>query len=185
MPKKLATCCWLLLLLVATTTLAQSPSKKKPGRKRPVAQKAASQAVPMRETICGGEFGNDFEKLAPEPFDPNRIYTYGEQMPALNGQSSMTFITTAIRKRLVLPPAAPLGRTFVQFVVTSKGVVTNPRIVKSLRADVDSAVVEATRQLPHFTPGRREGQAVAMSLTLAIQTGAPLVAKPAETSGKK
>jgi hypothetical protein len=161
MPKKLATCCWLLLLLVATTTLAQSPSKKKPGRKRPVAQKAASQAVPMRETSGGGVFGNDF------------------------GQSSMTFITTAIRKRLVLPPAAPLGRTFVQFVVTSKGVVTNPRIVKSLRADVDSAVVEATRQLPHFTPGRREGQAVAMSLTLAIQTGAPLVAKPAETSGKK
>jgi hypothetical protein len=89
-------------------------------------------------------------------------------MPTLNGQSGFAAIATAIQRRLVLPSAAPAGRAFVQFVVTKAGVATKPRIVKGLRADVDSAVVVATRQLPRFTPGKQAGWVVAVSYTLAV-----------------
>jgi hypothetical protein len=89
-------------------------------------------------------------------------------MPTLNGQSGFAGITAAIQKQLVLPLAAPTGRTFVQFVVTKAGAVTKPQIVKGLRADVDSAVVAATQKLPRFTPGKQNGRVVPVRLTLLV-----------------
>ena len=121
---------------------------------------------------------------APEPIDPNKVYTYVETMPLLNGRGYASFIA-AIQQRLVLPLAAPAGRTFVQFIVTRKGTVTGVKIIKGLRADVDSAVVTATRQLPRFTPGKQADQAVAVSYTLAIPIGTPVNAKPVAPGGKE
>lgn len=106
--------------------------------------------------------------LVPKPFGPDDVYSYVEQMPTLNGQGGFAAIAAAIQRQLVLPPAAPAGRTFVQFVVTKAGTVSQPQIVKGLRADVDSAVVAATRKLPRFTPGKQNGQVIAVRLTLPV-----------------
>jgi hypothetical protein len=152
---------WLLAVLTAPTALAQTHSEKKD----------------IHE--------NFFQHTQPATLDPNPVYTYVEQMPTLNGQSGFAVITTAIQQRLMLPSAAPVGRAFVQFVVTKEGAVTKPQIVKGLRADVDSAVVAATRKLPRFEPGKQAGWAVAVSYTLAVPIGAPVGAKPGEASSKK
>jgi hypothetical protein len=84
---------------------------------------------------------------------PNPVYTYVEQMPTLNGQHALFASTAAITHAVVVPADAPAGRVFVQFVVTKEGTVSQPRVVKGLRADVDSAVVAATRKLSRFAPG--------------------------------
>lgn len=190
---RFATFCWLLVALATTTALAQPHPKKKPVRKpaagRRVARKAAKQDPNqwrVKEPNLPPMMVKLYQQpLAPEAPDSSRVYTYVEQMPTLNGQSSFAAITTAIQQRLVLPSAAPAGRAFVQFVVTKAGVVTKPQIVRGLRADVDSAVVTATRQLPRFTPGKQSGWAVAVSYTLAIPIGSPAGAKPVEPNGKK
>lgn len=190
---KVVTCCWLLVTLAATTALAQPNPRKKPVRKhvvgRQVARKADEQD-PEQWHANGRSLpplmtGAGLPTPEPEVADSNRIYTYVEQMPTLNGQSGLAAVTTAIQQRLVLPSAAPAGRTFVQFVVTKEGAVTKPQIVKGLRADVDSAVVVATRKLPHFKPGKQAGRAVAVSYTLAVPIGALVSAKPGEPGGKK
>lgn len=198
MTMRFATFCWLLVALAATTALAQPHPKKKPVRThaaagRRVVRKADAQApdqwrakepnLPPLSPPLPSEA--DYPTLEPEVADSNRVYTYVEQMPTLNGQSGFAAITTAIQQRLVLPPAAPAGRAFVQFVVTKEGVVTKPQIVRGLRADVDSAVVTATRQLPHFKPGKQAGRAVAVGYTLAVPIGTPAGAKPVEPGGKK
>jgi len=187
--------CWLLAALTATTALAQTHPKKKTVRKSVVQQsKRDKESVKkvfrrdIHETFkqdIHEDFTQDGEQSQPAPLDYNRVYTYVEQMPTLNGQSSFVAITAAIHQQLVLPLAAPAGRTFVQFVVTKEGAVTKPQIVKGLRADVDSAVVVATRKLPRFKPGKQNGQVVAVSYTLAIPVGAPVVAKPAAAPGKE
>jgi hypothetical protein len=143
-----------------------------------------AQTYPKKKDIHES-FTQNGEQSQPALPDSNRVYTYVEQMPTLNGQLGFAVITAAIQQHLLLPPAAPAGRTFVQFVVTKAGVVTKPRIVKSLRADVDSAVVVATRKLPRFTPGKQNGRVVAVSYTLAIPIGAPVVAKPAAAPSKE
>jgi hypothetical protein len=98
----------------------------------------------------------------------SKVYTYVEQMPTLNGQSVLAGSIAAISQRLLLPSNAPVGRVIVKFEVTCEGRAAHPQILKGLRADVDSAVVAATRQLPLFTPGKQNGRVVTVSLTLPI-----------------
>jgi TonB family protein len=105
---------------------------------------------------------------APTPSRLDEAYTFVEQMPLLNGQPMFPATVTAITHAMVMPADAPAGRVFVQFVVTKEGEVSQLRIARSLRADVDSAVVAAARRLPRFTPGQHKGQAVAVRLTLPI-----------------
>ncbi len=182
------TFCWLLVALPATTALAQTRPAKKLIRKPVVGQNKWPTRMQDQEDAFiqhSYELPDTAHRAQPAPPDTNRVYTYVEQMPTLNGQGSFAAIATAIQRQLLLPLAAPAGRTFVQFVVTQKGVVTKPRIIKGLRADVDSAVVAATRKLPRFKPGKQDGRVVAVSYTLVVSIGAPAVLKPVEAGGKK
>jgi hypothetical protein len=173
------TCCGLLLLLGATTTtLAQPhPPKKRSCKPVPVQQgrtrqEEAEDAFLERsyETYARNRDCSEIMRRSaqPEPVNTNPVYTYVEQMPTLHGRSDFRGITAAIQQQLALPPDAPTGRTFVQFVVSKEGLVTQAHIVKGLRADLDSAVVVATRKLPRFTPGKQGGQVVPVSFTLLL-----------------
>jgi TonB family protein len=112
--------------------------------------------------------GVDFPTPEPEVADSNRVYTYVEQMPLLNGQHAYLASIAAISHSVVVPTGAPAGRVYVQFIVTKEGHVSSPHILKGLRADLDSAVVAATRQLPHFTPGKQSNRVVAVSITIGV-----------------
>jgi TonB family protein len=149
MTMKFATCCWLLVALAGTTALAQTHPEKKSGSKPAVMRKHLRTAVA-------------------EPFDSTKVYVYVEQMPTLNDQNAFTASIAAITQHVVLPPTSPDGRVFVRFEVNKRGIVSHAKIVKGLRADVDSAVVAATRQLPRFTPGKQNGRVVTVSFTLPI-----------------
>ena len=169
MTMKLATCCWLLVVLAGTTTLAQTPPKEKPVRKQAVMRKQVPQSVSREDIesyplypVC------DLKTIAAVPLDSNKVYVYVEQMPTLNGQEVYQASIAAISQYLVVATAAPAGRVFVKFEVSKEGRVSHPQIVKGLRADLDSAVLVATRQLPRFTPGKQNGKVVTVSLTLPI-----------------
>jgi TonB family protein len=169
---KFTTTCCLLIALAGTTALAQTHPKKKTVRKHAVVRPPITESVAVQtkeEFIC-------VEPLLPPAMedmvtveipDSLKVYTYVEQMPMLNNLGFPAIIT-AINQRLVVPPSAPDGRVFVKFEVNRQGVVQHPEIIKSLRADVDSAVVTATRQLPRFTPGKQNGRVVSVSFTLPI-----------------
>ena len=173
MPIKLATCCWLLIALASTTALAQTHPQKKPVRKHTVVRKQVPQKV-LRDEIepypllleeyplC------NLKTVVAEPLDSTRVYTYVAQMPTLNGQPVMAASIAAINQRLVVPPTAPDGRILVGFEVTKAGSVRNVRLLKGMRADLDSAVMTATRQLPRFTPGKQSGQVVAVSIVVPV-----------------
>ena len=99
------------------------------------------------------------------PADNDKVYTYVEDMP------KMADIKSLIEQRLVQPPKTQRGHVFVEFLVTKKGVVRHPRIVKGLRADVDSAVVGAVRRLPDLAPSTQYGQPVNVRFVLSVSVG--------------
>jgi hypothetical protein len=172
MKLELATC-WLLFALGADAALAQMLPEKKPVHKHAVVRQPLTKpvAVQARERwICIAPLllPTIDDVVTVEIPDSMKVYTYVEQMPMLNNQKGFLAIITAINQRLVVSPSAPNGRVFVQFEVNRQGVVKHPKIVKSLRADVDSAVVVATQQLPRFTPDRQNGRVVRVSFTLPI-----------------
>jgi hypothetical protein len=137
---------WLLAALTTTTALAQTHPKKKD----------------IHE-----DFRQGGEQSMSAPLDA-KVYTYVEQMPLLNGQHAYLASIATITHSVVVPADAPAGRVYVQFVVTREGQVSCPHIVKGLRADLDSAVVAATRQLPRFTPGKQGNRVVAVSITIGV-----------------
>jgi hypothetical protein len=99
------------------------------------------------------------------PADDDKVYTYVEDM------LDMKVVKSFIEQRLVLPPNTQRGYVFVQFVVSKKGVVSQPKIVKGLQAAVDSAVVAAVRRLPDLEPSTQYGQPVNVSFTISIYVG--------------
>ena len=143
---RFATFCCLLISFAGSTALAQTHPKQKD----------------IHEDFTQGG-----EQSKPAPLDA-KVYTYVEQMPLLNGQHAYLASITTISHSAVVPADAPAGRVFVQFVVTKEGQVSHPHILKGLRADLDSAVVAATRQLPRFTPGKQGNHVVAVSITIGV-----------------
>lgn len=101
-----------------------------------------------------------------------KVYTYVEKMPQLLDGGGMIGIITAIQQRIQYPPEAlraqAQGRVFVKFTVGPDGQVRQVTIVKGLRPDCDSAVVQAVRQLPSFEPGIQDGKPVAVSFTAPV-----------------
>ncbi|WP_223653345.1 energy transducer TonB [Hymenobacter psoromatis] len=109
-------------------------------------------------------------------------YVYVEKLPELPGGGGEHAVVTAIQQRVIYPPAAIReqleGRTKVWFVVKADGGIGAVRITESLRADCDSAVVEAVRQLPHFEPGIIAGKPSAIGYTIPITFRLQKVARP-------
>lgn len=166
---KLATYC-LLAILTGSVALAQTQPRKKPVHKQPVVRRRVTTDVVERSqsTYCYLPYQDVKEASTVVPFDSTYIYTYVEQMPTLNGQPLQMASKAAIEQRMVVPPTAPDGRVFVGFDVSKTGSVRNVRILKGLRADLDSAVVAAAQQLPRFTPGRQSGQVVVVRTVVPI-----------------
>lgn len=167
MTLKLATCCWLLLALSGSAALAQTHPKQK-RTKSVLLKDAPVNSEPVTNQLNGHPPDWPGLDLSSEPGDTTKVYVYVEHMPLLNGQNAYSASSAAITQYLVVPPIALAGRVFVKFEVDRRGLVSHPKIVKGLRADVDSAVLRAVRQLPHFTPGRQGGRVVTVSITLPV-----------------
>ncbi len=108
--------------------------------------------------------------------DTNRVYTRAERMPGLPDGDGLYALPTLVQRKLVLPAEVREGRlegqVLVGFTVGASGVVRDAKAVKSLSAATDAAAcraVAATR----FRPATQNGQAVAVSHTVAVDFFGP------------
>ena len=105
--------------------------------------------------------------LAP-PVPENQIYSQVEQMPELPGRSGADGLQAALQELISYPELATNGNGQVSFVVEPDGRVTRPVMLKSIGSAMDEAVLAAALRLPRFTPGRHNGQPVAVRLAVPI-----------------
>ncbi|MDO7850067.1 energy transducer TonB [Hymenobacter convexus] len=116
----------------------------------------------------GGALAANAQQKAPirQPFQ--RWNTSVEQMPQLPSGGGTRALITAIERQVVCPSEAAKGRVFVSMLVTEEGTIKNLAIVKGLRPDWDAAVLQAVRKITRLAPGRQEGKAVDVYITLPI-----------------
>lgn len=114
-------------------------------------------------------------KFPPRPEQEERtargekVYAYVEEMPALPTGGGMAAIVQQIQQHITYPGGPRQeGRVLVSFVVQADGSVGDTKVLKSLGAAYDEAVVAAIKKLPRFVPGRQHGQAVAVSFTVPV-----------------
>ena len=99
-----------------------------------------------------------------------QVFHSVEQMPQFPGGEAalMKFLQSHIN----YPPMAAennvQGRVVVQFVVDKTGKVGEVKIVRSVDKDLDKEAARVCASLPKFTPGRQNGQAVAVWYTLPV-----------------
>ena len=100
-----------------------------------------------------------------------RIYSVVEDMPEYPG--GMKAFVNYLKRKLVYPPQAKKenleGVVAVQFVVEKDGRITSPTIVRSLRADMDSAALTAIRNMPNWIPAREHGMRVRCKYSVPVQ----------------
>lgn len=100
-----------------------------------------------------------------------RIYSVVEEMPEYPG--GMKAFVNYLKRKLVYPSQAKKenleGVVAVQFVVEKDGRITSPTIVRSLRADMDSAALTAIRNMPNWIPAREHGMRVRCKYSVPVQ----------------
>ena len=101
-----------------------------------------------------------------------KVYTYVEEMPQTPGGGGNAAIVAAIQKGVHIPPLhgnyPEHSRVMVGFIVTEAGNVRDVRIRQGIDSRIDSAVVNAVRALPRFTPGRQQGRPASVRFTVPI-----------------
>ena len=60
------------------------------------------------------------------------------------------------------------GKVFVSFVVTTEGRITDVQVLKGIGFGCDAEAVRVVKQMPAWTPGRQNGQAVNVRFNLPI-----------------
>ena len=100
-----------------------------------------------------------------------RIYSVVEEMPEYPG--GMKAFVNYLKRKLVYPPQAKKenleGVVAVQFVVEKDGRITSPTVVRSLRADMDSAALTAIRNMPNWISAREHGMRVRCKYSVPVQ----------------
>ena len=116
--------------------------------------------------------------LAPIPAPPeDKVYTYVEQMPSAPGGSGTSGIAKAIQAALVLPTEVREGQregqVYVYFVVRPDGSVSDAKVSRPLSPTCDEAALAAVRKLTNLEPGKQNGRAVSVQLTMPVMLYGP------------
>ena len=121
-----------------------------------------------------GKLPTNVVVVEPKPVDEKpqeKVFESVEQMPQFPGgvEALMRYLSSHIN----YPPMAAennvQGKVIVQFVVDMSGKVGEVKIVRSVDKELDKEAIRVCKSLPKFTPGRQNGQAVAVWYTLPIQ----------------
>ena len=99
-----------------------------------------------------------------------QVFRSVEQMPQFPGGEAalMKFLQSHINYPPMAVENGVQGRVVVQFVVDKTGKVGEVVVVRNVDKDLDKEAVRVCKSLPKFTPGRQNGQAVAVWYTLPV-----------------
>jgi len=124
--------------------------------------------VKRRETYEAGErkteacFAKDGSPVPYFPFEVMPVYDKGGNDEIVRAvQMNVRYPVSALKNQ-------EQGRVFVSFVVNATGGVENVQVVKGVSPALDGATVDAVKKLKPFTPGRLDGEPVAVSFTVPV-----------------
>jgi TonB family protein len=134
------------------------------------------QPVPVWYTLpvrFSNRSGEPRPSDAPSSFDqdsPNDsiIYKSVEQMPQFPGAEAG--LLKYIKSHVNYPEGSDQeGVVILQFVVKTDGSIGQVRVLRSLGEAFDQEAIRLVKSLPKFTPGRQNGQPVAVWYTLPVR----------------
>ena len=98
---------------------------------------------------------------------PNQVYTVAEVMPTFKGNLHQ-WLSENLRYPKDAVSRKEQGRVMVRFIVTDKGEVIQPEIVRSATPSLDKEALRVVSKMPAWNPGRNGNKNVATKYTLPI-----------------
>lgn len=100
--------------------------------------------------------------------ESERVFIVTEVMPTFKGN-----LYQWLSKNLRYPKDAvsrkEQGRVMVQFIITAKGEVIKPEIVRSVSPSLDKEALRVVSKMPAWNPGRNGNKKVATKYTLPVK----------------
>ena len=98
---------------------------------------------------------------------PERVYTVAEVMPTFKG-NLYQWLSENLRYPKDAVSRKEQGRVMVRFIVTDKGEVIKPEIVRSVTPSLDKEALRVVSKMPVWNPGRNGNKNVATKYMLPI-----------------
>ena len=98
---------------------------------------------------------------------PNQVYTVAEVMPTFKG-NLYQWLSENLRYPKDAVSRKEQGRVMVRFIVTDKGEVIQPEIVRSVSPSLDKEALRVVSKMPAWNPGRNGNKNVATKYTLPV-----------------
>ena len=136
-------------------------------------EEAPSDAVqPSQPEVAPVEVEKTVDEQTPEPQAAKKdiVFESVEQMPQYPGgeMEMMKFLAENIHYPENAAKNDVQGRVVLQFVVEKNGEIGDIKVARSVDEELDAEAVRVVKMLPKFTPGRQDGEAVAVWYALPV-----------------
>lgn len=115
------------------------------------------------------EAQNKFDEQA--KMSDTTVFTVVEVLPEFPGgtESLYKYLSSKIKYPAKAKEDGIQGRVFINFVVEPDGSITNVKVLRGLRSDLDKEAVRAISMMPKWIPGVNRGKRVRVSYNLPIK----------------
>lgn len=103
--------------------------------------------------------------------EKEEVFTFAEEMPSFPGgdEELYAYIAQNIQYPEIAKKAGTEGKVIVEFTVGKDGRVSNVKVIKGIGAGCDEEAVRVIRSMPKWNPGKQNGVAVPVRITVPIQ----------------
>ena len=120
-----------------------------------------------------GTFTPDEQNTAVGTFTPvseDKVFDVVEQMPQFSGgiEALLKYLAENVRYPKEAEEKSLQGRVIATFVVEKDGSISRAKVVKSVDPLLDEEALRVVNSMPNWTPGRQNGEPVAVKYTIPI-----------------
>jgi len=132
----------------------------------------AAISIITNEGVKGGTIDPaDIDKAANNHTETETAFVHVEQMPHFPGgeKELMSYLSSNIKYPVTSQETGTQGTVVLRFVVGKDGNIRDVTILRSLDPSCDKEAVRVVKSMPQWTPGRQNGNPVAVYYTLPVR----------------
>ena len=130
------------------------------------------EELEIMDTEMDDETMVDFSDITvdDEQRDTGEIFMIVEEMPEFPGgqEALQRYLASSIKYPVIAQENGIQGRVYIQFVINSKGEVTNATVLRGVDPSLDREALRVVEAMPKWKPGRQRNRPVRVSYTVPI-----------------
>ena len=134
---------------------------------------ASETSTSDEQNTAVGTFTQEEQNTAVGTFTPaseDKVFDVVEQMPQFSGgiEALLKYLAENVRYPKEAEDKCLQGRVIATFVVEKDGSISRAKVVKSVDPLLDEEALRVVNSMPNWTPGRQNGEPVAVKYTIPI-----------------